>query len=315
MLLKICILYYFTNIALVYGHDIPRVNDRLRGSLIGDTFKLGEYIGGGGFGLIYGGLNIYSGLEVAIKLELRNITRPRLRREATVYHRCNGTLGFPKFYWFGDFDVYSVLVIDKLGQNLVSMMKPIPRKLKFTKLRPLIPQMIERLEFLHKNRFLHHDVSPGNFVMGRGHLADVVHIIDFGSAMYHRPGSTSLFKADRSRHVKTVAYCSVNAMQGYDYTPVDDLIAVGYSLVGLTIGLPWGHVKDHHETLRLKLETPLEELCGEDDPSILVPCLQFFSHLQRAEEESQPVDYDLLKAIFLSKSSQRSGGIWRWIGV
>jgi casein kinase 1 len=309
------IFIWFHVVELICAHNIPRVDDRMKDALVGESFKLGEYLGGGGFGLIYGGYNIYSGKQVAIKLEIKNISRPRLRREATIYHRCNGTVGFPKIYWFGDFEMYSALVIERLGQNLVKLISQTPKDSKFSVLYPLIPQMIERLEVLHNNRFLHHDVSPSNFVIGRQD-PNIVHIIDFGSSIYHRPGSASLFKADSNRHIKTVAFCSASAMQGYDYSPADDLIALGYSVVGLTIGLPWGHTKDQQEVLHLKLETSLEELCGEKGHPLLAPCLQFFSYLQRASDEdsTQQLDYDYMKTIFSNKK-RKTSGLWAWMGL
>ena len=44
----------------------------------------------------------------------------------------------------------------------------------------LADQLILRLEDLHSKTFLHRDIKPDNFLMGRGRHSDTVYAIDFG---------------------------------------------------------------------------------------------------------------------------------------
>ena len=294
------------------ANNIPKVNDSIKKELIGYKYKLNEYLGGGGYGMIYSAHDVGSGKSVAIKLELRRAKRPRLKREATVYKRCNGTIGFPEFYWHGDFDIYYALVIEKLGHNLKVKLEQIDKmKSKISVMSTYMPQMIDRLEYLHSNHFLHHDVSPRNFVMGLGPRADIVHLIDFGSALYHRVGKRPLFTADRSRHVKTLQYCSAGAMQGHDYTPLDDLIALGYTFLGLTIGLPWGGVSDPNEILQLKMDSRPDELCG----GLPQWCVKYFKYLEKtARSDAVGVDYIYLRQLPLRlKTNSVKHGWLGWI--
>ena len=40
--------------------------------------------------------------------------------------------------------------------------------------------MISRIEFIHSKNFLHRDIKPDNFLIGIGHKAGKVFIIDLG---------------------------------------------------------------------------------------------------------------------------------------
>jgi serine/threonine protein kinase len=49
--------------------------------------------------------------------------------------------------------------------------------------------MLDRIEFLHNKQFLHRDIKPDNFLMGKDKNASVVYIIDMGlSKKYIKDG-------------------------------------------------------------------------------------------------------------------------------
>ena len=41
-------------------------------------------------------------------------------------------------------------------------------------------QIIDRIEYFHYKQFVHRDVKPDNFVMGRGSKSHIVYVLDFG---------------------------------------------------------------------------------------------------------------------------------------
>ena len=54
----------------------------------------------------------------------------------------------------------------------------------------LADQMITRLEAMHKCNFIHRDMKPDNFLMGKGKKQDMLYMIDFGLAKRFRDPKT-----------------------------------------------------------------------------------------------------------------------------
>ena len=50
----------------------------------------------------------------------------------------------------------------------------------------LLTQMIDRIELVHKKKFLHRDIKPDNFLMGVEEKKDRVYLIDFGLAKRYK---------------------------------------------------------------------------------------------------------------------------------
>lgn len=62
-------------------------------------------------------------MEVAVKLELKNVRHSSLKNEAAIYQLLQGEEGFPKLHWYGSEGDYNVLVIELLGRSLESLLQ------------------------------------------------------------------------------------------------------------------------------------------------------------------------------------------------
>ena len=76
-------------------------------------------------------------------------------------------IGIPKLYWCGTQGNYNILVIDLLGPSLEDLFNFCERKFTLKTSILIVDQMIARIEFVHSKNFIHRDIKPDNFLIGR----------------------------------------------------------------------------------------------------------------------------------------------------
>ena len=151
---------------------------------IGDTYKLDarKKLGSGAFGDIYLGRNIRLNEEVAIKLEPTRSRHPQLFYESKLYMALQGGIGIPKLHWCGSQGNYNILIMDLLGPSLEDLFNYCKRQFTLLTTLLVVEQMLSRIEFIHSRNFIHRDVKPDNFLIGRGSKKNQIYAIDFGLA-------------------------------------------------------------------------------------------------------------------------------------
>ena len=105
--------------------------------------------------------------------------------------------------------------------------------------------MIQRIEFIHNKGYLHRDIKPDNFVIGRGKKASKVYIIDFGLAKRYllKDGGHIPYR-DNKNLTGTARYASLNTHLGIEQGRRDDIEGIANVLLYFVKGsLPWQNLK------------------------------------------------------------------------
>jgi len=131
-----------------------------------------------------------TGEDVAIKLETIRTRHPQLLRETKIYRSLHGSVGVPAVRWYGVEGDYNVMVMDLLGKSLEDLFNECGRRFTLKTVLMIAEQLLMRLEYIHTRCYIHRDIKPDNFLMGRGNRQKVVFIIDFGLAKMYRDPRT-----------------------------------------------------------------------------------------------------------------------------
>lgn len=280
----------------------------------GGSVKLVTQIGHGAFGDIYTAVEVATGRPLACKLELARAGKNMLQHEFDVY--CTFPTprpepGLPVAEWFGLEGDYNVMIMELLGPNLQHLMQFCKGKFSLKTVLILAQQMIERLEQLHSLGWLHRDLKPQNFILGReGVSGNIVHLIDYGLAMRWcdpQTGKHIPFARDRGA-VGTARYSSVGNQLGNEQSRRDDMESLGYVLIFMLKGdLPWSGISATTKQLKAvkvaerKVQTALEVLCEGLPPEFST----YLKYCKGLEFEQKP-DYRYLRGLF-RECFQREG--------
>lgn len=237
---------------------------------VGNTYRIGRKIGSGSFGEIYSGKNLTTGKEVAIKMESCKKKNPHLLFESRIYKILGNSVGVPKVYWYGIMGSYNVMVMDLLGPSLEDLFSYCGRKFQLKTVLLLADQMIQRIETVHNLGFIHRDIKPHNFLIGRHSKQSTIYIIDFGLAKRYRHPVTHqhIPYRDGKSLTGTARYVSINTHVGIEQGRRDDMESLGYVFLYFIRGsLPWQGLKakskqDKYDKIReTKITTSIKSLC------------------------------------------------------
>ena len=95
--------------------------------------------------------------------------RPSSTRSSWVqvtFPHINYLVGIPSVLWYGVEGDYNCMVMDLLGPSLEDLFVFCGKKLSLKTVCMVGDQMIQRIEYLHSNHFIHRDMKPDNFLIG-----------------------------------------------------------------------------------------------------------------------------------------------------
>ena len=263
------------------------------------TIIINRQLGKGGFGQIYLGRNIKENYPIAIKVE-ENGTRSHLFLEYEILQDIQGDEGIPKVYKFKQGHKHNYLIMELLGKSIDKLFSECKKNFSYKTIFQIGYQMIQRIEYIHSKGYIHRDIKPGNFVIGKGDKSKIIYIIDFGlSKRYIDKNNQKHIPYKEGKGLTgTARYVSLFTHYGIEQSRRDDIEGIAYNLIYLAKGkLPWQGVKTknkkekHKKIMESKLAYSPEQLC-KDLPDEFVNLLKYSRNL---EFEEKP-DYKSIKA-------------------
>ena len=267
-----------------------------------------EQIGSGSFGEVY--LAQYKkGGYVAVKVEEKRKTE-RIYNEYKIYkhlHSHGFNDGLPKTYDYLQSSDYNIMVMQLLGPSLEDLFNKYNRKFQLPTVYQIGLQLVTLLEKLHNCGYIHRDIKPNNFLIGRDDSINQLYMMDFGLSKKYMIDNKHIKFRDKRSLIGTARYASVNMHMGIEPSRRDDLESVGYMLVYFLKGvLPWQGIKKRKKSKQLeaigesKMCTSLDTLC-EDIPT----CFKEYIKYCRKLKFHETPNYEKLKNFFNKSSSGR----------
>jgi casein kinase 1 len=260
-----------------------------------------KQLGKGGFGQLYLGKNLKDNTLVAVKVEDR-ASRSHLNSEFQILNEISNGEGIPKVYKFHKGHKHNYLMMELLGRSLDKLFTDMKRHFSIKTVSMIGYQMIQRIEYVHSKGYIHRDIKPGNFLIGKNLKSKTLYIIDFGLSKKYIDkitGKHVVYKEGKGL-TGTARYVSLNTHYGIDQSRRDDIEGIAYNLIYFAKGkLPWQGVKTknkkekHKKIMEFKEEYKEDKLCEglpEEFPTLL-------KYARKLDFEEKP-DYKNIKIMF-----------------
>jgi len=275
---------------------------------IGGTYIIGMKLGAGSFGVIYSARHHLTNEEYAVKIEPVRSKHPQLLYEAKLLKHLQGGPGIANVYFCETEGDSNLLVMDLLGRSLEDLFNVCDRRFSLSTVLQLADQMFLRIEYLHSKNFIHRDIKPDNFLVGRGDKGRILYLIYFGLAKKYRdPRSHQHVSYKENKNLTgTARFASVNAHLGIEQSRRDDLEAIGYILIYFLRGsLPWQGLKantkhdKYQQIMEKKISISVDVLCKGFPKEFGT----FFDYCRGLRFEDKP-DYNYVRLLFKDAQSR-----------
>ena len=265
------------------------------------TILINKQLGKGGFGQIYLGRNFRENYPIAIKVE-ESSNRSHLHLEYEILKEIQGGVGIPRIFKYKQGHNHNYLLMELLGKSLDKLFSENDKSFSYKTIFQIGYQMVERIQYVHSKGYIHRDIKPGNFVVGRGEKSRIIYLIDFGlSKRYIDPQTEKHIPYREGKGLTgTARYVSLFTHYGIEQARRDDIESIAFNLIYFAKGkLPWQGVKTknkkekHKKIMESKLAYSPDILCS-NLPEEFVKLLKYSRKL---EFEQEP-DYQSIKLMF-----------------
>ncbi|KAF9476309.1 kinase-like protein [Pholiota conissans] len=209
------------------------------------TYHLSKILGRGAYGYVFQALDTNSSQQVAVKKSRvsQKVLRPILKYESQILQLLRGHPAIPALYGYGQLPHFEYLAMDLLGPSIKECTTgPISVR---TTVRVVL-QMLSALKHIHSCGIVHRDIKPENILCSRTDLSSII-LIDYNISLPIKSGSPARHDC-WWRVIGTLHWESVNAHNGIDLAPRDDLESLAYVVFFLLYGnLPWIKAKSQNE--------------------------------------------------------------------
>ncbi|XP_004691474.1 PREDICTED: serine/threonine-protein kinase VRK2 [Condylura cristata] len=304
-----------------YKLPVPLPEGKILDDTEGKQWVLGKMIGSGGFGLVYLAFPTNKPdrdarhvikveyqengpLFSELKFYQRVAKKDCIKR--WIEHKQLDYLGVPLFYGSGLTEFkgrrYRFMVMERLGIDLQKISDQNGPFKKSTVLQLGI-RMLDVLEYIHENEYVHGDIKAANLLLGYKN-PDQVYLADYGLSYRYCPnGNHKQYQENpRKSHNGTLEFTSLDAHRGVALSRRSDLEILGYCMLQWLCGkLPWERNLDDP----VAVQTAKTNLLDELPESVLKwassgsGCCELAQYLVCAHNlayDEQP-DYQMLKEI------------------
>ena len=293
------------------------IEKKILSSIFFKKYKPIKLIGAGTFSSVYEGINIKDKSKVALKIEQKNSKISLLKSEALSIFALQG-FGIIKFISFGHNKDFNILIEPLLGESLYSLFLFHKKNFTLKDICQIGVQTLERIEHIHSKGYLHGDIKPENFVLGKDER--IIYIIDFGLSKKYRSDRTG-------NHIQfcvtkkmngTARYASTNSLRGVEISRRDDLESLAYMIIYFFLKkLPWQGVKANTLQNRYKKIYYMKKKLINDNNFLQLPkeIQEFYKDIKKLKFGEEP-NYCELKEYFkilLKKNKLIEDNNFSWI--
>lgn len=281
------------------------VNKKNNNKALIDSYIIIEEIGSGSFGDVYIAKSKKTDSMVAVKVESKK-DNSRIINEYKVYKRLNKlgfTKGIPQVYDLIQTSNYNIMCMELLGPSLEDVYNNHNRKFEPITILKLGIDMVNLLEKMHNTGFIHRDIKPNNFLIGKDEDKNKLYIMDFGLSKRYMVKGKHIKMQEGKSLIGTARYASINMHMGIEPSRRDDLESVGYMLIYFFLPkLPWQGLKKQKNANHIKIIgekkicTNLNTLC-ENVPN----CFKEYIIYCRGLKFDETPDYSYLKELFINE--------------